>query len=73
MVRALDFQPGGPGSNPTKKRDFFFQLFFVPLLRLSCRKTIVTNFAMLAIVVSSGVLEEMERGTLIICLSATLS
>ena len=34
MVRALDFYPG---SNPTIGRNFF-QLCFIPLLRLSCRK-----------------------------------
>ena len=34
MVRAL----GGPGSIP-RKDGIFFQLCFIPLLRLSCRKT----------------------------------
>ena len=38
MVRALDFYPGGPGSIPTVGVKFF-QLCFIPLLRLSCRKT----------------------------------
>ena len=37
MVRALDFYPGGPGSIP-RKDGIFFQLCFIPLLRLSCRK-----------------------------------
>ena len=44
VVRALDFQPGGPGSIPTKGMTFF-QLCFIPLLRLSCRKnTFTENF-----------------------------
>ena len=38
VVRALDFYPGRPGSNPTVGRKSF-QLCFIPLLRLSCRKT----------------------------------
>ena len=37
MVRALDFYPGGPGSIP-RKDGIFFQLCFIPLLRLSYRK-----------------------------------
>ena len=37
VVRALDFNPGGPGSLTTKC-GIFFQLCFIPLLRLSCRK-----------------------------------
>ena len=37
VVRALDFYPGGPGSIPTAGARFF-QLCFIPLLRLSCRK-----------------------------------
>ena len=38
VVRALDFYPGGPGSIP-RKDGIFFQLCFIPLLRLSCLKT----------------------------------
>ena len=41
VVRALDFYPGGPGSNPTIGGKFF-QLCFIPLLRLSCRKIMDT-------------------------------
>ena len=41
MVRALDFCPGGPGLIP-RKDGIFFQLCFIPLLRLSCRKNINT-------------------------------
>ena len=37
VVRALDFYLGGPGSIPTAGVRFF-QLCFIPLLRLSCRK-----------------------------------
>ena len=37
VVRALEFYPDRPGSNPTISGKFF-QLCFVPLLRLSCRK-----------------------------------
>ena len=37
VVRALDFYPGGQGSNPTIDGKFF-QLCFIPLIRLSCRK-----------------------------------
>ena len=37
MVRALDFLPGGPGSI-NRKDGIFFQLCFIPLLRLSCGK-----------------------------------
>ena len=37
VVSALDFYPGGPGSIPTTGGKFF-QLCFIPLLRLSCRK-----------------------------------
>ena len=36
-LRALDFYPGGPGSIPTAGVRFF-QLCFIPLLRLSGRK-----------------------------------
>ena len=37
VVRALDFYPGRPGSNPTTGGNFF-QLCFIPLLRLPCCK-----------------------------------
>ena len=37
LVRALDFYPGRPGSNPMIG-GIFFQLCFIPLLWLSCRK-----------------------------------
>ena len=41
VVRALDFNPGRPSSNPTTSRKcFLFQLCFIPLLRLSCRNNI---------------------------------
>ena len=38
VVRALDFYPDRPGSNLTKGEKFV-QLCFIPLLRLSCRKS----------------------------------
>ena len=38
VVRELDFYPGRQGSNPTIG-ERLFQLCFIPLLRLSCRKT----------------------------------
>ena len=37
VVRAMDFYPGRPGSNPIVSA-IFFQLCFTPLLRLSCSK-----------------------------------
>ena len=37
VVRALDFYPGRPGSNPTTGGSFY-QLCLISLLRLSCRK-----------------------------------
>ena len=37
VVRALDFYTGEPGSIPTTGGNCF-QLCFIPLLRLSCRK-----------------------------------
>ena len=37
VVRALDFYPGRPCSNPTIGGKFF-QLCFIPLLQLSCHK-----------------------------------
>ena len=37
VVRALEFYAGRPGSNPTTGRKFF-QLCFIPLLRLSCKR-----------------------------------
>ena len=43
VFRALDFYPEGPGSNPTIGAKFF-QLCFIPLLRLSCHKSINTIY-----------------------------
>ena len=42
VVRALDFYLGRRGSNPTIGREVF-QLCFIPLLRLSCRKNILSE------------------------------
>ena len=39
VVRALDFYPGGPGSNPTTGGNFF-QLCFIPMLRFSCKMVV---------------------------------
>ena len=43
VVRALDFYPGKPGSNPTVGGKFF-QLCFFPLLRISSCKNIFFLF-----------------------------